>query len=108
MLVDDGAIAMTVVSVEGTEVVCEVVDGGRVTERRGVTTPGRAPTLPFLDYRSMHGLNFATTVEADFVALSNVTKAEDVYTARQLLQMRGQRRLHHIQDRDRRGDKQLR
>ena len=89
VLVDDGAIAMTVVSVEGTEVVCEVVDGGRVTERRGVTTPGRAPTLPFLDYRSMHGLNFATTVEADFVALSNVTKAEDVYTARQLLHMRG-------------------
>ena len=89
VLVDDGAITLEVVSVSGQEVKCTVVDGGRITEGRGVTTPGRAPTLPLLDYRAMHGLGFAATAGADFVALSNITKSEDVYTARQLLQMRG-------------------
>ncbi len=89
VLVDDGAITLEVLSISGQEVGCKVVDGGRITEGRGVTTPGRAPTLPLLDYRAMHGLSFAATAGADFVALSNITKSEDVYTARQLLHMRG-------------------
>ena len=89
VLVDDGAITLEVLSISGQEVECKVIDGGRITEGRGVTTPGRAPTLPLLDYRAMHGLSFAATAGADFVALSNITKSEDVYTARQLLQMRG-------------------
>ncbi len=89
VLVDDGAITLGVVSISGQDVECEVLDGGRVTENRGVTTPGRAPTLPLLDYRAMHGLGFAAGAGADFVALSNITKSEDVYTARQLLHMRG-------------------
>lgn len=89
VLVDDGAITLEVVSVAGQDVECMVLDGGRITEGRGVTTPGRAPTLPLLDYRAMHGLSFAASAGADFVALSNITKSEDVYTARQLLHMRG-------------------
>ncbi len=89
VLVDDGAITLEVVSVSGQEVECRVMDGGRITEGRGVTTPGRAPTLPLLDYRAMHGLSFAASAGADFVALSNITKSEDIYTARQLLHMRG-------------------
>ncbi len=89
VLVDDGAITLEVVSVASQDVECMVLDGGRITEGRGVTTPGRAPTLPLLDYRAMHGLSFAASAGADFVALSNITKSEDVYTARQLLQMRG-------------------
>ena len=89
VLVDDGAITLRAISVSGQDVECEVIEGGRITEGRGVTTPGRAPTLPLLDYRAMHGLSFAATSGADFVALSNITKSEDIYTARQLLQMRG-------------------
>lgn len=89
VLVDDGAITLEVLSVSGQEVECRVMDGGRITEGRGVTTPGRAPTLPLLDYRAMHGLSFAASAGADFVALSNITKSEDIYTARQLLHMRG-------------------
>ena len=89
VLVDDGAITLRVSSVSGQDVECEVLEGGRITEGRGVTTPGRAPTLPLLDYRAMHGLSFAASSGADFVALSNITKSEDIYTARQLLQMRG-------------------
>ena len=89
VLVDDGAITLEVISVSGQEVECRVMDGGRITEGRGVTTPGRAPTLPLLDYRAMHGLSFAASAGADFVALSNITKSEDIYTARQLLHMRG-------------------
>ena len=89
ILVDDGAIELKAVDVRGADVVCEVVSGGRVTERRGVTTPGRAPSLPFLDDRARRGLSFAASEGADFVALSNVTRPEDVATARKLLASEG-------------------
>ena len=89
ILVDDGAIELRAVEVRGEDVVCEVVSGGRVTERRGVTTPGRAPSLPFLDDRARQGLSFAASEGADFVALSNVTRPEDVDTARKLLASEG-------------------
>lgn len=89
ILVDDGAVALTAVAVHGTEVMCEIVDGGKVTERRGVATPGRAPALPFLDDRAKKGLSFAASAGADFVALSNVTRPEDVGTARKLLASEG-------------------
>ncbi len=85
ILVDDGAVALRAVAVEGTEITCEVIDGGKITERRGVTTPGRAPALPFLDDRARDGITLAAAMGADFVALSNVTEAHDVNTVRGLL-----------------------
>ena len=89
ILVDDGAVALRTLSVRGTEVTCEVVDGGKITERRGVTTPGRAPALPFLDERARKGLSFAASAGADFVALSNITQPENVQMARSLLAFEG-------------------
>ena len=91
ILVDDGAVALLTLSVQGAEVTCEVVDGGKITERRGVTTPGRAPALPFLDERAREGLSFAAAAGADFVALSNITQPEDIETARHLLATQGSR-----------------
>ncbi len=89
ILVDDGAIALRAREIVGKDVACEVVDGGKVTERRGVTTPGLAPSLPFLDGRALEGLRFAAAAGADFIALSNVTGPEDVATARRLLHDEG-------------------
>ena len=47
ILVDDGLIEMTVTGKKEDQVFCRVVVGGKVTEGRGVTTPGRAPSQPF-------------------------------------------------------------
>ena len=89
ILIDDGNVRVTVLEVWGEDVLCRVDVGGRITERRGVTTPGKAPALPFLDERAKSGLRFAGDIDADFVALSNVTQDEDVSMARDLL------RRHH-------------
>ena len=89
ILVDDGNIKLRVLEVRGMEVECVIVQGGRMTERRGVVIPGRAPSLPFLSDRDMEGLAFAAETGADFVALSNVTQPEDVGHARGLLKNMG-------------------
>ena len=87
VLVDDGAIELRVLDIESEamDVVCEVVRGDRVVEGKGVMMPGRAPSLPFLDDRAKEGLAFAASAGADFIALSNVTRPEDVAEARDLI-----------------------
>lgn len=85
VLVDDGNIELEVVSVETTNVKCKVVRGGQLTKGRGVVTPGKSPSQVFPDEKAMACLDFAYTVEADFVALSNVVDAENIKVARKIL-----------------------
>ena len=87
ILLDDGAIELNVLDIdrELMDVSCEVVRGNRMVEGKGVTIPGRAPSLPFLDDRAKEGLQFAAKTGADFVALSNVTRPEDIDQARDLM-----------------------
>ncbi len=85
ILLDDGLLRLTVVSVDGDDVRCSVQVGGRVTERRGVVTPGKSPSQPSLDANAKKALEFAAHQGADFVALSMVNSDTDVQTARDIL-----------------------
>ncbi|MCH8311110.1 MAG: pyruvate kinase, partial [Chloroflexi bacterium] len=89
ILIDDGNVQVVVTDIQDQDVICRVTHGGRVVERRGVTTPGKAPDLPFLDDRAKAGLIFAAKMDADFVALSNVTADTDIRQARDLLRKHG-------------------
>ena len=89
ILIDDGNVQVVVTDIQDEDVICRVTQGGRVVERRGVTTPGKAPDLPFLDDRAKAGLVFAAEMDADFVALSNVTEVADIELARDLLRQHG-------------------
>ncbi|MCI0822505.1 MAG: pyruvate kinase [Chloroflexi bacterium] len=91
ILIDDGLLEFLVTEIEGEDVKCEIVIGGRITERRGVTTPGKSPSQPFPDALAKKALNFARDFGADFVALSTVTKPEDVDRAREILETNGPR-----------------
>ena len=89
VLLDDGLVELTVTEVSGTNVICDVVIGGRITERRGVTTPGKSPSQTFPDQLAMQGLRFAAQQQVDFVALSTVTTERDVHKAREILEENG-------------------
>lgn len=89
ILVDDGNIELKVVKIAGFDVTCAVVRGARLTERRGVVTPGKSPSQVFPDAKAIECLNFAAEHHADFVALSTVTKMEDIDKARDILRSAG-------------------
>ena len=89
VLVDDGLIELQVKDIKELDVFCEVVRGGRLTERRGVATPGKSPSQPFPAEASLEALQFAAEHDADFVALSTVTSDTEIRTARDLLKERG-------------------
>lgn len=81
----DGEVELIVRRVEGEDVRCVVNMGGAVTERCGVTMPGKQISLPFLDDEGKAVLKFAAEQQAEFVALSFVNSANDVKTARKYL-----------------------
>ena len=85
LLLDDGLLELRVVRVRGEDVECDVVRGGRLTERRGVATPGKSPSQPFPDDRAKQALALAVEQDADFVALSSITGPENVEAAREIL-----------------------
>ncbi len=89
ILLDDGLLRLRVESVNGDDVHCKVEVGGRVTERRGVVTPGRSPSQPALDDHAKRCLAFAAEQGADFVALSMVNEDGDVRRARDIVKKHG-------------------
>lgn len=89
ILVDDGNIELVAIEIQNDDVHCEVVRGGRLTEGRGVVTPGRSPSQQFPDEKAMKCLEFAAEAKADFVALSTVTNGAHISEARAILQASG-------------------
>lgn len=90
IMVDDGQIELRALEIKGAEVLCQVVIGGRITERRGVATPGKSPSQPFPDKKAVEALKFAVEQEADFVALSTINSESEVKRAREILETNGQ------------------
>ena len=79
MLVDDGNIGLVVVEVRnGTDVVCDVTEGGPVSSSKGLSLPGVAVSVPSLSEKDAEDLEFALRLGVDFVALSFVRDPDDV------------------------------
>ncbi len=79
LLVDDGNVALIAVDVEnGTDVVCDVTEGGTVSNNKGLSLPGVAVSVPAMSDKDAADLEFALRLGVDFVALSFVRSADDV------------------------------
>jgi pyruvate kinase len=78
LLIDDGKVAVEVVRVAGNDVVCVVVDGGEVSDNKGISLPNVAVSVPALSEKDANDLRFALTLGVDLVALSFVRSPDDV------------------------------
>ncbi len=85
VLLDDGKLELTVLSVQGDDVRCLVVQGGRLTDKKGMNLPGTALSTPALTEKDRGDALFAAALGVDFMALSFVRRAEDVLDLRRLL-----------------------
>ncbi len=93
LLVDDGNVALVAVSVEnGTEVVCDVTEGGKVSNNKGLSLPGVAVSVPAMSEKDADDLAFALQLGCDFVALSFVRAPEDVQLVHKVMDEVGIRR----------------
>ena len=93
LLVDDGNVALVAVQIEdGTDVVCDVTEGGVVSDNKGLSLPGVSVSVPALSDKDADDLEFALRLGVDFVALSFVRAPEDVKLVHRVMDQVGIRR----------------
>jgi pyruvate kinase len=78
LLVDDGRLSLEVTAVKGPDVHCLVVEGGQVSNHKGLSLPNVAISAPALSEKDAQDLRFALRLRVDMVALSFVRSPEDV------------------------------
>ena len=85
LLVDDGKLSLTVAAVEGPDVFCLVIEGGEVSNNKGLSLPGVAVSVPALSEKDEEDLRFALHLSVDFIALSFVRSPADVDLVRDIM-----------------------
>ena len=91
LLVDDGKVGLVCKAVDGNDVVCEVVEGGPVSNNKGVSLPGMNISVPALSEKDIADLRFALTMGADVIALSFVRSPADVELVHEIMDEVGRR-----------------
>jgi pyruvate kinase len=92
LLIDDGKVAVEVKSViGGTDIECLVVEGGPVSDNKGVSLPHVAVSVPALSEKDAEDLRFALALGVDLVALSFVRSPDDVKLVHEIM---GEARIH--------------
>ena len=85
ILIDDGLIGLKVVSKNAKEIVCEVINGGELGEKKGVNVPNVAVRLPAITEKDKDDIKFGVEQGIDFIAASFVRNAECVLEIRAYL-----------------------
>ena len=88
-MIDDGLIEMTVKELTDTDIICDVNNGGKVSNHKGINVPGIHLSLPYISEVDKSDLLFGIEEDVDYVAASFVRTAEDVQQIRKLLQENG-------------------
>ena len=91
LLLDDGAIELIVESTTDTDVICRVINGGMLGERKGINLPGVTLPIDSLTEKDIVDLKWAVDQNADYIALSFVRSASDCERAKKLIQDAGGR-----------------
>ena len=93
LLIDDGRVAVEVKTVlGGTDIQCLVIEGGQVSNHKGVSLPNVAISVPALSEKDADDLRFALRLGADMVALSFVRSPDDIKLVHQVMDEVGIRR----------------
>lgn len=89
ILIDDGLICLEVQETTETEIVCRVINGGELGEKKGINVPNVSIKLPNLTEKDKSDLLFGIEQGIDFVAASFIRNAEAIYEIKDLLHENG-------------------
>lgn len=89
ILINDGLVSMRVEGVKGADIICTIIDGGLLTNHKGVNVPGVELNMPYLSSRDMDDLRFGAEHDFDFIAASFVRNATDVTILRNYIEAIG-------------------
>lgn len=89
ILIDDGLIELRVKGKSGKNILCTIVNGGELGERKGVNVPNVSVKLPAITEKDKEDIKFGVEQEIDFIAASFVRNAECILEIKAYLRMLG-------------------
>lgn len=89
ILIDDGLIEMCVEKIEGEEIFCRVINGGFVSNHKGVNVPGAILSMPYISEVDRADILFGIEQGYEFIAASFARSKEDILELREILQSHG-------------------
>lgn len=96
ILIDDGRVRLRVAGTTEDEVRCIVVNGGKVSNRKGVNIPNQSLDLEYISEADRQDIMFGIEMDVDYVAASFVRSGADVKVLRSLLNENGGNRIKII------------
>ena len=91
ILINDGNVELRVVEIDGPRVKTVVIEGGVISDHKGINLPGAAVNVPALSEKDIEDLRFALRMGCDMVALSFVRDADDVNDVHKVMDEEGRR-----------------
>lgn len=91
VLINDGNVELRVTEVEGPRVRTLVVEGGVISDHKGINLPGTAVNVPALSEKDVEDLRFALRMGCDMIALSFVRDADDINDVHKIMDEEGRR-----------------
>ena len=85
IMLDDGLIMLHIEQVTDTDIICTVLNSGKIKTKKGVNVPGVHLSMPYLSQKDREDIIFGVQNGFDFIAASFVRTAQDVYDIRNLL-----------------------
>lgn len=85
VLIDDGLVEMKAQHVSETDIVCTVLNGGRVSNHKGINVPGTKLSMPFISGQDRSDIIFGIENGFDFIAASFTRSAQDILEIRKIL-----------------------
>jgi pyruvate kinase len=91
ILVDDGKIRLEVIEVKGNNVVTKVIEGGTISNSKGLNLPGVAVNVPAMSDKDKEDLIWALNNDCDLIALSFVRSSKDIEQVHKIMDEVGKR-----------------
>ena len=89
ILIDDGLIELRVDNVTGTDIHCTVINGGPVSNHKGVNVPDTDLSMPFISEQDRADIEFGCKLGYEYIAASFTRSADDVRQIREILNAHG-------------------
>ena len=91
LLIDDGKVSLRAVEVTATDVVTEAIEGGVISNNKGINLPGVAVSVPAMSEKDIDDLRWALRLGVDLIALSFVRSAADLDDVHKIMDEEGKR-----------------
>jgi len=89
LLLDDGRIVMWVEKVKDAEIICKVIQGGTLSNNKGINRQGGGLSADALTAKDKEDIKTAAALQADYIAVSFPRSGADMELARRLVQEAG-------------------